>query len=254
MKIGIIGTGSMGEVIIRKLSAAKYELKIANARGPESLTAFAAEVGAEAVTANGAVEDVDVVFLVIPNKNVADLPEGLFEKVKPGTVVIDTLNYYPFRDGQIEDLDKGMVESEWVARQINYPVVKSFNSMFAHSMIRGERSSATGEPVALPVSGDDPQAKEVVAEIIRSIGFDPVDIGTIAQSWRQEPGSPLYCTDLTKEETLYWYPRIRRELLHGRRDQLVNLYFTWPKDVTLEEQLAKARLIFQEGLTEILAD
>ena len=248
MKIGVIGTGSMGEVIISKLSAAGHDLKIANSRGPESLKDFAIVVGARAVAVEDAVKDADVVFLVIPNKNVPDLPEGLFEKVKLGTVVINTLNYYPFRDGQIEDLDNGMVESDWVSKLIKYPVVKSFNTMFAHSMIRDKPSSGSEARIALPFSGDEPKSKEIVAELIDSIGFDPVDIGGIAQSWRQEPGSPLYCTDLTKEELLFWYPKTKRDLLPGRREQLVHLYFTWPKDVTLEEQLKEARGIFQDGL------
>jgi predicted dinucleotide-binding enzyme len=248
MKIGVIGTGSMGEVIIRKLSAAGHDLKIANSRGPESLKDFAMVVGARAVAVEDAVKEVDVVFLVIPNKNVPDLPEGLFAKVKPGTVVIDTLNYYPFRDGQIEDLDNGMVESDWVSKLIKYPVVKSFNTMFAHSMIRYALSSGSAARIALPFSGDEPTSKEIVAKLIDSVGFDPVDIGSIAESWRQEPGSPLYCTDLTKEDLLFWYPKTKRDLLPGRREQLVHLYFTWPKDVTLEEQLKEARRIFQNGL------
>jgi len=249
MRIGIIGTGSMGDVIIRKLSAAGYDLKIANSRGPETLKDYAFEVGAKAVAVENAVEDVDVVFLVIPNKNITHLPEGLFEKVKPGTVVIDTLNYYPFRDGQIEDLDNGMVESEWVSKHIKYPVVKSFNTMFAHSMVRDELSSSSEERIALPLSGDDPKSKAIVAELINAIGFDPVDVGSIAQSWSQEPGSPLYCTDLSKEEIEFWYPKTKRELLHDRREKLVHLYFTWPKDVTLDEQLKEARTIFQDRLS-----
>jgi predicted dinucleotide-binding enzyme len=248
MKIGVIGTGNMGNVIIRKLITAGHNLKIANSRGPETLKDYAIEVGAQAVAVEDTVKDVDVVFLAIPNKNLADLPKGLFEKVRQGTVVIDTLNYYPFRDGQIEDLDNGMAESEWVSKRIKYPVIKSFNTMFAHSMLRNEIHSVSGERIALPVSGDDLKSKEIVAELIESIGFNAVDIGTIAQSWTQEPGSPLYCTDLTKREILFWYPKTKRGLLHSRREQLVHLYFTWPKDVTLEEQLKEARTIFQDGL------
>lgn len=248
MKIGVIGTGSMGGVIIRKLRAANHDLKIANSRGAESLKEFATEVGAKAVEIEDVVEDVDVVFLAIPNKNLPELPQGLFEKVKPGTVAIDTLNYYPFRDGLIDDLENGIVESEWVSKLINYPVVKSFNTMFAHSMIRNEPSSGSGQRVALPISGDESKSKEVVAKLIDSIGYDPVDVGSIAESWRQQAGSPIYCTDLTKKEILYWCPKTKRDLLAERREQIVHLYFTWPKDVTLEEQLKEVRSIFQHGL------
>lgn len=248
MKIGVIGTGSMGEVIIRRLRAADHDVKIANSRGPESLADFCIEVGAKATTVEDVVQNVDIVFLVIPNKNLRDLPEGLFDSVTPGTIVIDTLNYYPFRDGQIEDLNNGMVESEWVSKHIKYPVIKSFNTMFAHSFIRNGLPPGSGPRIALPVSGDDPGSKKVVAKLLDSVGYDAVDVGSIAQSWSQEPGAPLYCTDLTKEEILYWYPKTMRHLLPGRREQLVHLYFTWPKDVTLEEQLKEARDIFQKDL------
>jgi predicted dinucleotide-binding enzyme len=247
MKIGVIGTGSMGKAIIRKLTAAHHEIKMANSRGPESLKEFAAAIGAKAVRIEHAVEDVDVVFLVIPNKNIYDLPEGLFERVKPGTVVIDTLNYYPYRDGLIEDLENGMVESEWVEKYLKYPVIKSFNTIFAHSFILDQPSE--GERLALPVSGDEPQSKQVVAELIDSIGFDPVDVGSISESWRQQGGSPIYCTDLTKEEILYWYPKTKREVLPERREKIVQLYFGWPADVTLEEQLREVRNLSRQGLT-----
>ena len=247
MKIGVIGTGSMGSVIIHKLRAANHELKIANSRGAESLKDFAAKEGVKAVDVAEVVKDVEVVFLVIPNKNLSELPKGLFEHVKPGTVVVDALNYYPYRDGKIDELENGMIESEWVSQLINYPVVKSFNTMFAHSMIRNAPSQS-GQRIALPISGDESASKEIVAKIIDSVGYDPVDVGNIAQSWTLQPGSPIYCTDLTKEEILKWYPRTKQNLLAERREQLVQLYFTWPKDVTLEEQLTKARSIFQDGL------
>jgi predicted dinucleotide-binding enzyme len=249
MKIGVIGTGSMGDAIIRKLRTAGHELKIANSRGPESLSEYSIEVGAKAVGIENVVEDVDVVFLVIPNKNLPELPGTLFQKVKPGTVVIDTLNYYPFRDGHIEDLDNGMVESEWVSKLIKYPVVKSFNTMFAHSFILNRPSSGYDPHLAMPVSGDDTKSKEIVAKLIDSIGYNPVDVGSIAESWRQQAGSPVYCTDLTKEEILYWYPMTKRNLLAERREHIVHLYLTWPKDVTLDEQLKAVRNIFRDGLT-----
>jgi predicted dinucleotide-binding enzyme len=55
----------------------------------------------------------------------------------------------------------------------------------------------TLDRVALPISGDNPKAKEIVAQLIDRIGFDSVDAGTIAESWRQQPGAPVYCTNPT---------------------------------------------------------
>ncbi|EMY68217.1 NADPH-dependent F420 reductase [Leptospira vanthielii] len=245
MKIGVIGTGNIGQVIIRKLTAANHDVKIANSRGQESLKEFANEVGAKAVSVTNAVEDVDVVFIVIPTKNIPNLPKDLFKRVQPGAVVIDTTNYYPvMRDEPIEDLEQGMIESEWVSKQIKYPVVKSFNTMFSHSMIHNGRPAGAKDRLALAISGDDIRSKEVVSKIIDSIGYDPVDIGTIADSWRQQAGSPIYCTDLTKEEVLYWYPKTKRESLTERRKKIINLYLGWPKDVTLETQTKDVRNIF----------
>lgn len=245
MKIGVLGTGNIGEVIIRKLRLANHDVKMANARGPGSLQELAIEVGAKAVSIESAVEDSDVVFLVIPTKNVPDLPKGLFGRAKPGTVVVDTSNYYPIlRDEPIEDLESGMVESEWISNQIKYPVVKSFNTMFSHSLIRNGRPGGSKDRLALAISGDDKKAKETVARVIDSIGYDPVDIGSIAESWRQQAGSPIYCTDLTKTEVLHWYPKAKREVLSERRAKIVNLYLTWPQDVTLEKQVNDIRGIF----------
>ncbi|MEG0850094.1 MAG: NAD(P)-binding domain-containing protein [Flavobacterium sp.] len=249
MKIGIIGTGAIGEVIIRNLRTADYEVKMANANGPESLKELALEVGATAVTVENAVQDVDIAILALPTKAIPELPKDLFAKVKPGTIVIDTSNYYPsFRDGKIDELEKGMPESEWVSWQIRYPVIKAFNAMIAHSLTYKGRPSGSTDRLALPVSGDDSQAKNAVAKIIDSIGFDAVDIGSISESWKQQPGSSIYCADLTKEEILHWYPKTQKALLPERREQISQVYLNLPEGATIKDQLKALRDILQNNL------
>lgn len=249
MNVGVIGTGNIGEVFVRKLRLAGHEVKMANSRGPDSIAGLANQVGAKAVDVERVVEDVDVIIVTIPTKNIPDLPRSLFRRVSPGTVVVDTTNYYPsFRDGPIEAIEKGMLESDWVSQQIDYSVVKGLNTIFSHSLSRNGRPAGLAGRLALAISGDDPRAKEATAKLIDSLGFDPVDIGGMDQSWKQQAGSPIYCTDLTQQELCEWLPRAKRDVLVERREAVAKLYSTWSRDVTLETQLKDIREIFQAGL------
>src|ERR1700751_578358 len=117
MNIGIIGTGQIGEVIIRKLRGVGHPVKMANSRGPESLKDLAADTGAVPVSIEQVVQDVDVLFMVVPQKAIPELPKGLLSKAKRETIVIDVGNYYPFRDGRIDEVENGLTESGWVERQ-----------------------------------------------------------------------------------------------------------------------------------------
>src|SRR6266852_3361283 len=193
MNIGVIGTGDIGAVIIRKLRHAGYSVKMANSRGPESLKDLAENTGAIPVSVEQVVQDVDMLFIVLPQKSIPELPKGLLNKAKKETIVIDVGNYYPFRDGRIDEIENGLTESGWVERQLGRPVVKVFNTIIAKALAEAGRPAGSRDRVALPISGDDPKAKEIVAQVIDRIGFDSVDAGTIADSWRQQPGSPVYC-------------------------------------------------------------
>src|SRR6266446_8015871 len=97
MNIGLIGPGDIGSVIVRKLRDAGYSVKMANERGPESLKDLAAEKGAIPVSIEQVVQDVDILFIVLPQKAIPELPKGLLNKAKKETIVIDVGNYYPFR-------------------------------------------------------------------------------------------------------------------------------------------------------------
>jgi len=202
MKIGIIGTGNIGGTLARKLSAAGHEVRIANSRGPEGVRAFAKEIGALPVDVRGAVEGADVVILSIPFPAVAKLPKGLFDNLPASVPVVDTSNYYPgLRDPRIPDVDAGQVESLWVAEQIGRPIIKAFNNILAYSLANLDRPLGASDRLAVAIAGDDARAKAIVSVLVNEIGFDPVDAGALAESWRQQPSTPVYCCDWNAGET-----------------------------------------------------
>ncbi len=197
MKIGIIGAGQIGGTLARRLAALGHDVSIANSRGPETLAALANETGAKAVTPEQAAHAGDVVVVTIPLKSIPRLPAGLFAGVPDDVVVVDTGNYYPQqRDGRIDAIERGTTESRWVAERLGRPVVKAFNNIYArHLLEQGKPRGATGR-IALPVAGDDRRAKDVVIRLLDELGFDGVDAGSLDESWRQQPGTPVYGTDL----------------------------------------------------------
>jgi 8-hydroxy-5-deazaflavin:NADPH oxidoreductase len=196
MRIGIIGAGHIGGTLARRLADLGHEVSIANSRGPETLAALAKETGAKPVTVEEAARAGDVVIVTIPEKAVPRLPAGLFDGVPDDVVVVDTGNYYPQRDGRIDAIEQGTTESRWVSERLGRPVVKAFNNIYARNLLeRGKPRGASGR-IALPVAGDDPRAKEVVIRLLDELGFEGVNAGSLDESWRQQPGSPVYTTDL----------------------------------------------------------
>jgi predicted dinucleotide-binding enzyme len=199
MQIGIIGAGHIGGTLARRLTALGHDVSIANSRGPDTLQGVAKETGAKPVTIREAARGKDIVIVTIPEKSVRDLPRDLFAG-DPRAVVVDTGNYYPKRDGRIAAIEEGTPESQWVAQQLGRPVIKAFNTIYAqHLMERGRAADQAGR-IALPVAGDDPVAKAVVIRLIDELGFDGVDTGSLAESWRQQPGTPVYAADLRRDE------------------------------------------------------
>ena len=138
----------------------------------------------------------EILIVSIPEKSVPDLPEDLLAAAPDDFVVVDTGNYYPSRDGRIDEIEDGLTDSAWVAGVLGRPVVKVFNSIMAQSLATLGAPAGTSGRICLPVAGDDARAKSVVIELLDAIGFDGLDAGTLADSWRQQPGSPLYCRDL----------------------------------------------------------
>ncbi|HMH34283.1 MAG TPA: NAD(P)-binding domain-containing protein [Puia sp.] len=201
MNIGIIGSAEMGACLASKFIKLGHTVSIANSRGPASLKQLADEIGAKAATVEEVTQNKEVIIVSIPQKNIPDLPKKLFEQLPENVVVIETGNYYPtLRDGAIPALAKSGIDSLWVQDQLGIPVVKAFNSILATSIKDLGKTKGEKDRVAIAVSGDNTAAKEVVFKLVDELGFDPFDIGTIARSWKQQPGSSIYCRDINLDE------------------------------------------------------
>lgn len=124
----------------------------------------------------------------------------LLREVPADVAVLDTSNYYPFRDGSIPEVDAGKPESVWVSEQIGRPVIKAWNAVLAATLADRGRPAGEEGRIALPVAGDDAKAKAIAMKLVEETGFDALDAGALAASWRQQPGTPAYCTELTAAE------------------------------------------------------
>jgi 8-hydroxy-5-deazaflavin:NADPH oxidoreductase len=195
--IGVIGAGGLGGALARQLARLGHEVSISNSRGPGSLAALAAEIGATPVSVTEVTRASGIVIVSIPTKAITDLPRGLFVNVPDSVIVVDTCNYHPeLRDGRIDAIDRGMPDSEWVARQLGRPVIKAFNNIFASSLLKKGTTAESPGRIALSVAGEQPDAKAAVLCLVDDLGFDPVDADGLDESWRQQPGTPAYCRDL----------------------------------------------------------
>ena len=196
MRIGIIGAGQIGGTLTRRLTKLGHEVYVANSRGPASLADLARETGAKPVTAREAARAGEVVVVTIPEAKIPNLPKDLFAGVPENVVVIDTGNYYPReRDGRIADIEAGTAESRWAEHQLGRPVVKAFNNIYAQHLLEHGRPAGSPGRIALPVAGDDQRAKQIVMRLVDELGFDAVDAGGLDESWRQQPGTPVYTAD-----------------------------------------------------------
>lgn len=199
MNIGILGAGHIGSTLAQKLAVQGHSVKLANSRGAASLRDLAAHIGVTAADQKDAVKDVEVIIVSVPLANVPQLAE-LLSDVPQSVVLIDTTNYYPFRDGTLPALQAGQPESVWVSEQLGRPVVKAWNAALAQTLSGRGQPAGTPGRLALPVAGDDAEAKQIARRLVQNSGFDALDAGPLAESWRQQPGTPAYCTELTLPE------------------------------------------------------
>lgn len=196
MKIGILGSGHIGRTLARKLAAAGNDVKVANSRGPSTIDPIALSTGARAVSKEDAVSDVEVVILSIPFAGIPKLAP-LLAKLPEDAVVIDTSNYIPMRDDRIEAIENGKTDSVWVTDHLGRPIAKAWNSIYSVTLEEMGRPAGHPERIAAPVSADRERDRNVAMALVEETGFDAYDAGPIAQSWRQQPGSPSYCTEIT---------------------------------------------------------
>ncbi|MBS7541508.1 NADPH-dependent F420 reductase [Ancylobacter oerskovii] len=191
--IGIIGSGLVGKAVARLAVRAGYNVVISNSRGPETLAGLVAELGplARAGSVDEAITAGDIVTLSIQLAVFEALPADSFV----GKVVLDQTNYYPgIGNFRRADLDKGeLTSSELVQRHLRgAKVVKGVHNLGWIHMEHNARPRGDAERTTLPVAGDDAAAKAVVSGFIEDVGYDVVDAGSLAESWRIEPNTPIY--------------------------------------------------------------
>jgi len=190
--VGLIGSGRIGSTVARLAIAAGYDAVLSNSRGPETLRDVVESLGPRARAATGVEAAVlsDLVVVAVPVKAYPALPA----EALAGRLALDAGNYYPPRDGHLPEIDdKSLTSSEYLRR--NAPgaeVVKVFNNIFFKHLQNLARPAGSANRSCLPIAGDSAAAKETVAEFLDAIGYEALDYGPLADSWRQEPGTPAY--------------------------------------------------------------
>lgn len=200
MRIGLIGSGRIGGTLARLAVDHGHEVILSNSRGPESLAELAAALGSRATA--GTVADAavggDLVVITVPLHVYATVPADLLY----GKTVIDTNNYYPERDGHFTELDDGSTtSSELLADHLEGSfVVKAFNTIYFEDLATQGMPSGSPNRRALPIAGDDANAKASVASLIDGFGFDVVDVGPLASGRLFQPGTPAYNVRMNAEQ------------------------------------------------------
>lgn len=190
--IGLIGSGNIGSTVARLSVDAGYDVVLSNSRGPETLADLVAELGphARAATAWEAAAAGDLVVVTVPLKAYQSMPAEPLE----GKTVIDTNNYYPERDGRIAALDEGTSTTSELLQQ-HLPqsyIVKTFNNIYFRALGALARPAGASDRSTLPIYGDDASSKTTVTGFLDAIGYDALDAGVLADSWRSENGKPVY--------------------------------------------------------------
>jgi len=191
--IGFIGTGLIGSALARLSVAAGFNVILSNSRGTESLNPLIEELGSSAKAGSNIDETIsasDIVIAPLPLEYYKILPT---EKLA-GKIVIDTMNYYPTDDFHIKELDDAQFTSSELVQQHlkDSKVVKAFHNVGFHHLFTDARPKSDPERTTIPIAGDNDYAKQVVANLIAALGYDTIDTGSLKESWRIEPGTPIY--------------------------------------------------------------
>jgi 8-hydroxy-5-deazaflavin:NADPH oxidoreductase len=190
--LGTIGSGRIGGTVAKLAAGAGYDVVLSNSRGPETLKELVDQIGprARAATPTEVAQVADLVLVSVPLRAYQSVP------VEPlaGKVVMDTNNYYPGRDGHIAALDDGSATSSGLLQRHlpDAKVVKVFNNILFTHIANLARPAGAPDRSALAIAGDDAEAKATVAAFLDEIGWDAVDAGTLADSWRYQPDTPAY--------------------------------------------------------------
>ncbi|XWW50027.1 NAD(P)-binding domain-containing protein [Planococcus sp. 11815] len=218
MRFGIIGAGPIGTSIARKLVENGHDVKIADVRDIEHLEGK--EIAGTPVSVEDVINNIDVLFLSLPLHVMASI-RHIVDQAGEEVIIADTSNYYPFRDNKIEEIENGMVESVWVSQQLGRPIIKAFSNQLAYTLENKGTPEGTNGRIAMAIAGDDPAQKQQIMAVVNELGFDAVDSGSLRDSWRQQPGTPAYCTELTKAELTEALKKADKEKAPYLRDKVM---------------------------------
>jgi len=240
MKITVIGAGAIGGNLARLLSESGHDLLVADARGPEVVAENVLVSGARAAEMTAAVLDRDVIILAIPFSVQPGLAE-LLANVPESTIVVDTSNYYPFMMGPVEAVDNGQVESVWSQNKLGRPVVKAWNAALAETQRERNLPAGHEDRIAIPVAADSEEQRRTVMTLVNDTGFDALDAGVLADSWRQQPGTPAYCTELGLEDLREALAAADKDSRAATRDRIMAHYMTLESEPSRAEKVAHNR-------------
>lgn len=218
MKFGIIGAGTIGSIISKKLVKNGHDVKIADARGIEHLEGK--ELAGTPVLIEDVITNIEVLIISLPLTALPSI-RNIIEQVGEEVIVVDTSNYYPSRDQKIAEIENGMVESDWVSNQLGKPIIKAFNNLLAYTLENEGTPEGTSGRIAMAIAGNDVSQKQIIMDVVNQLGFDTVDSGSLSDSWRQQPGTPAYCTELTKEELTKALEKANKEKAPFLRDKVI---------------------------------
>ena len=241
-RVALIGAGAVGKSLAKLLVKHGYQTSISNSRGPETLRPLEQQTGATAMEVKAAVALADVVVLAVPLDSIPRLQPIFQASLRPEAVVIDSGNYYPARDGHIKALDEGQTDTEWVSLTLEVQAVKVFNNIIADNIHLDSRPTGSPQRVALTVSGDNKKATKLIRELVENIGFDAYDAGGLAESWRQQPGQPAYCTEPNLQQLPGLLARADRSKGPIARDKARAMFDKLPNDYPGDVLLRVARL------------
>lgn len=221
MRFGIIGAGPIGTSISRKLVKNGHNVKIADARGIEHLQGK--EIAGTPVSVENIISNIDILIISIPFHVIPSI-RNIVGKAEEDVIVVDTSNYYPFRDRKIEGIENGIVESVWVSNQLGRPIIKALNNQLAYTLENKGTPKGTSGRIAMAIAGNDLSQKLIIMEVVNELGFDAVDSGSLSDSWRQQPGTPAYCTELTKEGLMNALNKANKEKAPLLRDKVLEKF------------------------------
>lgn len=244
LRIGILGVGNIGKIIALRTAEAGHDVKVANSGDPKSVAADVLATGARAEWTKDVVKDIDVLILSIPFFKLATLGP-LIASLPDETVVIDTSNYYPGREGYysgrdpvIPELDKDKSETAWVQEQLGHPVVKAWNNILSETLDKNSHPAGHQDRLAIAIAANRPADLDITKELVELTGFDAFHTGSIEESWRQQPGAPAYCTNMKASDLPSALAATERSRLPARRDFAMGI---------LEERLKDGKATLSPG-------